>query len=214
MQLVLAGIGASASPVAITACLDVLTYKNAIKNSLVFLLGFTLTLVSVGILILFLIKTGYSSISLPGQFKAYVDMGLGAICFALIPYVLKKRSRKNKNNQNVKKIKTMKLRNAFLFGVLFMVTNYSTWIIYGAGLHIIGSARLEFIDNVLSFLFLTFITLTTLLIPIFAYIITPKKAETALSSIELWLKKHNKIVAVVVLALFGFYLLSKGLKVL
>ncbi len=61
---------------------------------------------------------------------------------------------------------------------------------------------------------LTLVTLVTLLVPIIIFIIFPKKAEKVLDSLKAWLTKHNRVIGVAVLLVFGAYLLTKGLRIL
>lgn len=211
VPLILTGLAASVSPVAIVALIDVLTYKNAVKNSLAFLFGFSLTLISVGVAGVFLLGKSYGSALIPAYIKGYLDIALGIMCFGLLIYVLSK-PRKSKEGTEDTPQKTMSTGKAFLLGVIFMVSNSSTWVIYISGIHIIVTAKLRLEDDLLSLGLLSFLTLLTVLVPIAMYIVAPKKADELLTALGAWLNKHHKIISTVILGFFGIYLTIRGLS--
>lgn len=210
-QLVITGLAASVSPLAIVACIDMLSFKNPIKNALAYLFGFTLTLLILGIAGIYIFQISSSSSIFPSSIKAYIDIALGVTCFALLLLVLRKRPGRNKDNTNIAG-SSIKLSRAFVIGTIVMLTNFSTLVIYASGLHSIGSAKLGITADILSLGILTFTTLLTIIAPIFIYILSPQGAGKLLASIGVWLNTHSKVIGAIILVVFGFYLIMRGLK--
>jgi hypothetical protein len=206
-RLILIGLAASVSPVAVMILISVLAKKHAKRNSLIWLIGFTLTLLALGFLVVYIFHVGGSGGT--SKVDGYIDMGLGALCLLLIPLsVLRK-----KKPEGPKVESDISPFRALTLGCISMIVNTSTLVIFFSGLHVISAARLETYETGLSVAVLTFFTLTTVLIPIAIYFLFPTKSEKALDAFKNWLMKHKKIIGVAILLVFGVYLLVKGLKV-
>lgn len=210
-QILLTGLAASVSPVAIAACIDILTYRNAVKNSLYFLAAFGATLLSIGMVGLYVFSSGYGSAVIPASIKGYVDIGLGLICFGLLLYLFKKQPKQNSDIAS-RSGESMTPRKATTMGVLLMLTNSSTLVIYVSGLHIIVTAKLSLANDILILGILTLVSLTTVIAPILMYALSPKKAGERLALLGTWLNKHNKSIGVIILGGFGIYLIARGLR--
>jgi cytochrome c biogenesis protein CcdA len=205
-RLIVVGLGASVSPVAVTVLISLMFRKKPVKNALLFLLGFSLVLIGMGVAGLLLLHLGLHHKKTAAD--GYVDIALGALCLLMIPFAWKKKSRQEKPEAG-----DMKAAEAFTLGCATMLVNFTTIPIYIGGLHMISDARLPFFDDVLAMIVLTFVTLLTLIIPIVAYVAFPRTAEKALSDVRAWLFKNQKVIRVAILLIFGIYLLIKGLLV-
>ncbi len=204
-KLVIAGLGASISPVAVILLITVMFRDHARRNSLLFLLGFTLTLVAIGVAGVTLLHTAGSGGT--GKLDAYINIILGVVCLALIPLAIKRKPKPREEAAGG----DLKASRAFYRGVVAMLINSSTIVIYVAGVHEISKAELGTADNVLAMAILTAITLVTLIIPIAVYFISPQRAQKVLNSMRTWLLGHSKAIGVGILIIFGVYLLAKGI---
>lgn len=205
-RVIIAGLAASISPVAVMVLLSVMMRKHARRNSLLFLLGFTLVLIAFGVTVIFLFSAGGSGSK--HNVDGFIDLALGALCLAAIPITL----RRKKKQEETETEKDLKAPRAFLLGAGSMLVNTSTIVCYLAGAHEISAAKLNVSDDIFALALLTAITLLTLLIPIAVYYAFPTKAERVLGSLNAWLSRHSKVIGAAVLLLFGVYLLAKGLK--
>jgi hypothetical protein len=205
-RLIIAGLAASVSPVSVMVLVSVMLRKHARRNSLVFLLGFTLILIAFGLAGIFAFRAGGGGSK--QKVNGCIDLALGALCLAAIPITL----RRKKKQADPESEKDLKASRAFLLGAVSMLMNASTVICYVAGAHEIGAAKLKFSGSLFALVLLTAITLLTLLIPIAVYFAFPTKAERVLGSLNAWLSKHSKVIGAAVLLLFGAYLLTKGIK--
>ncbi|MBN1290063.1 MAG: GAP family protein [Actinobacteria bacterium] len=205
LRLVLTGLGAAVSPVAMIALISLMLRKDAKRNSLLFLLGYTLALMSIGTVLVYVLHIG--SRGGKSMLDSYIDLLLGVLCLALMTYTLLKKGGEKKQDEE----KVLKASRAFTLGALMMVPNTSTLVIFISGLHLISSSNLSKPNAVLGLILLTFITLITLIIPILLYFIFSEKAEIVLAVTQGWLSKHEKVIGAAVLLIFGVYLVIKGL---
>lgn len=207
-NVILIGLGAAVSPVAIMILLAIMVKKNARRNSLLFLAGFTLVLVAIGIASLYLFKAGDAGKH--QTFDGWVDVTLGLMCLGWIPFAWKKKPRQQKPEDE-----GMKPFSALTLGMIAMLINGSTFVLYVSGAHAIEQANgIGAGGHVVAFVVLTFATLTTLLVPITIYQISPKRSQKLMDALGAWLARHNKIIAVAILLVFATYLLWRGIGLL
>lgn len=205
-RMILIGLAASVSPVAVMVLISLMTAKHPRKNALLFLLSYTLTLAAIGVVfvVLFHARSGASNHKVGG----YIDIGIGVLCLLAIPLAVRKRKEKPATEE----VKGLTVTRTLSIGAVTMFVNTSTLLIYISGLHAISDARLHFADDAVAFVTLTFVTLLTLLVPIFMELAFPKISEKALATLRVWLVKHQRIISVGILVIFAIYLLVKGIK--
>ncbi|MBU4194403.1 MAG: GAP family protein [Actinobacteria bacterium] len=195
---------------AIVVLVSLMLTKNALRSSLFFLLGFTLTLIAIGIVGTLVLHAGGSGGK--SHFGGYIDIALGALCFLAIPLTMRK-SKERKEAPEADGAKPMTAAKSFSVGVVTMLLNMSTIIIYTSGVYVISSAKLSTADDIIALAFLTVFTLVTLLVPIAMYLVFPRKATKLLASLKVWLARHKTLIGVAILLIFGVLLLIKGIGV-
>jgi threonine/homoserine/homoserine lactone efflux protein len=204
-KLIVTGLGASVSPVAITLLITVMFRDHARRNSLLFLLGYTLTLLAIGVAVVSIFHGAGSGGS--SKLNGYIDVAFGVLCLALIPLSVMRKARPPRETDE----QELKASRAFYRGIVAMLINSSTMVIYIAGVHEISAARLGTADVILAIVILTMITLVTLVIPIFIYFVFPRMSQRVLGSVRTWLLDHTREIGVVVLLALGLFLLIKGI---
>ncbi len=206
-SLILAGLAAAVSPVAVMVLLAVMMKEKARRNSLLFLLGYILILIALGVAGVYILKAGSSGAK--SKVDGYLDIALGALC--LVAMLVSLRPKK-KEARHLMGGKDLKASRAFLLGIIAMLTNMSTIVCYLAGAHEISKAALGSGESLLALALLILVTLTTILIPIGIYFVFPKRSDKAMSSFNAWLSRHSKVIGASVLLVFGAYLLIKGIE--
>ena len=83
-------------------------------------------------------------------------------------------------------------------------------LVIGAAL--ISSAALSPIQKIISVLVLDLIMIWTLLIPIIVFLVMGERRDAAMKAMREWLNRHQRMINVVVLGLFGLAILIKGLS--
>lgn len=210
LKMILIGLAASISPVAVMVLISLMFTKRPLRNSLFFLLGFTVLLVAIGLLVVFVFHAGESSGK--SNFDAWIDIVLGGLCLLAIPLSVRKRSKTTEPGS--KSAKPLTAPKAFTVGVATMAINTSTMIIYISGVHFISSAKLSGFDDAIAFIVLTLVTLITLIVPIALYVVFPKRAEKILGVLKAWLFKHNRVIGASILLVIAALLLYKGISAL
>lgn len=199
------GLGAAVSPVAVTLLITLMLRKHPLKNAFFFLVGYTGFLLTLGVVGVFLISRGTSGGK--SSADAYIDVVLGVACLLVIPLAFRKK-KKREPAQEIGPLKCM------ITGVVSMLVNSSTIVIFLAGTHEISKARLSTGEDLVAILILTAFTLVSLLVPVVAYALFPKTAAKVLDSVRVWLGKHSQWIAAGILLVFGVYLLVKGITAL
>jgi hypothetical protein len=203
-RLVMIGLGAAVSPVAVMVLISLMLRKHALRNALFFLLGFTPTLLALGYVFVYLLHVGGSGGK--SDIDGYIDIALGVICLLAIILVYAKKPKEKKTEEDIS------ASRAGLIGCLTMLANYSTLIIFVSGIHVISAAKLPLLEDVLSVALLTLVTLWTLLVPVGIYVVAPSKAEKMLAALRDWLSKHNKEISAAILLVFAVLLIIKGIR--
>jgi len=207
-KVILIGLGAAVSPVAIMILLAIMVKKDARRNSLLFLAGFVLVLVAIGVAGLFLFDKAGSGHH--GALDGWIDVALGALCLVAIAYAWTRKPKPEKPEDQ----RGMKPLKVFLLGMGTMFVNTSTFVLFVSGVHAITQADVGAPDGAVAFVILTFATLLTLLIPIAIYLIFPKRSEKFMTALGGWLGRHRKVIAIGILLVFAVYLLAKGISTL
>jgi threonine/homoserine/homoserine lactone efflux protein len=206
--MIVFGLLASVSPLAIMVLVSLMLTKKPMKNALSFLAGFTMILVALGAVAVFVLHVGTSKAGHTAD--AWIDIGLGIICLALIPVSMRKKKEKPQKN----KARPLSPAKAFSIGMVTMCINASTIVIYVAGAHAVTEAHVGAAQDAVALVVLTLFTLSTLLLPMAIYAVFPKKSDRLLAALRVWLVKHQKAIGVGLLIIFGVYLLAKGINTL
>lgn len=207
-RLIITGLVASVSPVAVIILISILSRNRARRNSLVFLLGYTVTLTALGVVGVFVFHMGGGGGT--SKVSGYIDLALGILCFAAAAFTI----RKQKEQKTPKVESELRVSRAFSLGSFAMIVNMSTLIAYLSGLHNLSLANLDPFDDFLALAILTFFSLITLIIPIIIYFTFPKRSEKVLTPFRVWLSKHSKAIEIAVLLVFGIYLVIQSIRVI
>ena len=97
-RLIITGLAAAVSPVAVMVLLAVLSRKNARRNSLLWLLGFTATLIALGVVMVYIFHLGGSGET--SKVDGYIDIVLGFLCLLPIPWTFMKKRKEKKGPRN------------------------------------------------------------------------------------------------------------------
>lgn len=207
-RVIVIGLAAAVSPVAIMVLISLMFTKSALRNSLSFLVGYTVTLLAIGMVSVYVLHVGGSGKK--GHLDAYIDIALGVLCLLGIALVFRKGKKEKETKTEAAKPFGV-LRSASV-GAATMLVNASTIIVYVTGVHVISSAHLKLYDSFLAVALLTLVSLVTLLIPIIIYVAFPKKADRVLGALRAWLQKHNRLIGATILLVFAAVLLARGIS--
>ena len=204
LKVIVIGLGASVSPVSIMVLISIMMTKNALKNALYFLLGFTVVLLAYGVISELIFHDSDLGKSHVG---GYIDIVFGVLCFLAIILVFR-RGRKPRGERFGTGIGAGK---SFGIGAATMAVNTSTIIIFISGVNVVATSKVSNLDALIAMIVLVFFTLLTLFVPILIYVVFPEKSATLLEKLRGWLVRHNRVMVSGILALFCVYLLTVGI---
>ena len=197
-------LGAAISPVLFLLQLTTLTGPRPAARGAMLALGAAVPLAAVSVLAV-TIGTSSSSLSGDGTIKASLDLGLGCVLLALALWMVVHHPAP----KPPKPPHEPSLHRAFVFGLVGMATNVSTFALYIPALKLIaaydvGAGREAFVGLVVFMVAQSFV-----LIPLVLTVAVPGSART-LSAIGGWMSAHRRGLNVVLLLAFGTWLAIKG----
>ncbi len=204
---------AAIAPVMIMAVVLMLSAKGGLTKSLAFILGRILCYIIWGMLFLALAgKLAGSESGGPSTASLAIKAVLG-----LLLLVMAVRNFLGEDDLDAPPRKWMtaldKAGAGALFGIGFLLSviqiRFVLLMLAGAGS--IADAQLPTGQIVVALLFLVFFMIWPQVLPIVLYIVMGDRAQAMLESLNAWLARNQRMVNVMVLALFGIMLLAKSL---
>lgn len=207
-------LGAAISPVATTGMITVLatsTTKTRTRG-FIYLIGTTIPLLVLGIPGIFL----FSKIDIMPKnniITSWIDLLAGIVLLGLAVHLILKP--KQKTTRPVKDdIKhTEGFGKIVGLGIALMITNFSTLVLFVPAIKDIADSSLESAEKLLLLLISIIITLLMIVTPLVIYLLLPKKSESILKSLKLFINRHMREITLSLLIVFGVYLLIRGFGV-
>jgi len=103
------------------------------------------------------------------------------------------------------------LVSAFLLGMVIMVTNFSTILLYLPAMRAVSAARVDDGDKVLAVVIALLITLLPILVIYGMAVLVPRYSRPLLDRMRLFIDHHQRTIGIAVELVFGVYLVVKGL---
>jgi len=207
-------IGIAISPIPIIAAILMLLSPKAKGTSIGFLLGWI-----VGILVAVTVFTLLSSVlpdssgnSKPLHGVIQILLGAGLLFLALRQWRSRpKPGEEAKMPKWMSAIDTMNAGKGFGLGFLLAAVNPKNLLLGAAAGVTIGSAGLATGSVAVVILVFTVIAAASVALPVIAYLVAAKRMEGPLESLRTWLVHNNATVMTVLLLVFAFVLIGKGI---
>lgn len=211
-QLLPLGVGGAFSPVPTTICIMLLSNRKPLARAPAYVLGFGTVLVAIGILAL----TGFGRGFGPDERSFTIGHTIDATAGVLfLVFALKTWLNAPDPNAPPPKwmaaIESSTMGEAFLVGVITMVTNVTTLVLYVSGLKEIVTANVDIVGSFIALALFILLVMVELLVPIAIYAVAPVHASSILSSAKRWLEKNNRVVTIILLVAYGIFLLAKSI---
>ena len=104
------------------------------------------------------------------------------------------------------------LISAFLLGVVIMITNFSTILLYLPAMRAISAARVADSDKVVAVTVALLITLLPVLVVYLLAVLWPKYSKPMLDRMHGFIDRHQRAIGITIEVIFGVYLVVKGLR--
>jgi Sap, sulfolipid-1-addressing protein len=204
-------VGAALSPTILGVIVLVLSGPHGRARAAVFLVGNVLVVSVLGTVLLVLCRHAAQSGS-KGQVSAAsaaVDVALGIILLLLAMRAVLHHG--GDRTRHPSPHPEPRLGRYAAYGVAMMLVNISTLALFIPAVKDIAVARVGVADEVLTLAGLVVAVTVTAWGPLLLSLVAPATADRVLAAISGFVGRHGSAIAATVLAVFGAYLLIKGL---
>lgn len=208
-------VGIAISPLAVAALMIMLLTARAKVNAPAFLVGWMLGFLIVGVLAYFIPGIEITPDE-PTTPAAIVRIALGSVLLLLAI----RQWRRATSNQEAEtprylaRVNEMGVAHCILTGFLLSAVHPKNLPLIAAGVAAISRYGLDTKSEIIAFLVFTVIASATIFLPITAYFLAKRRAETLFARWKNWLIRNNDIVVLLLLLIFGTLLIGRGMTML
>jgi hypothetical protein len=207
-------LGAAVSPTVLALILVILGGKRAIARGAAFTAGVFTVLAG---LTLIGLTFSHSASSNPANADIAKNIdGFAGILLLLIALTTILRTRLHRDDPAAdpkpKPETNPSLHRAYLLGIVMMLVNFSTILLYLPAMREISDSRVAFDQKTITVILAILITSVTATIPLLVRIVAPGPAERAFTSLHALVSRHQRQIGLVIEIGFGAYLLFKAVR--
>jgi hypothetical protein len=207
-------LGAAVSPTVLALILVILGGKRAIARGAAFTAGVFTVLAG---LTLIGLTFSHSASSNPANADIAKNIdGFAGILLLLIALTTILRTRLHRDDPaddpKPKPETNPSLHRAYLLGIVMMLVNFSTILLYLPAMREISDSRVAFDQKTIAVILAILITSVTATIPLLVRVVAPGPAERAFTSLHALVSRHQRQIGLVIEIGFGVYLLFKAVR--
>jgi len=207
-------LGAAVSPAVLTVGVLILSSpRRPVARGVAFTVG-TITvllgLTALGLLVLDRFATHHANATERAVTDA-VDVTLGIVLLALALRTALRPHDPTAEHEPRQPRDHGGLATAYVLGIVMMVTNLSTIVLYLAAMKTIGRADVSDVDQVVALVVVLLITSLPATLPLLLRVIVPEPSQRVLAKLDAAMTRHRRVIMVAVEVVFGVYLLVKGI---
>lgn len=209
-------LGVAVSPVPISAVIVMLFTPRAKTNGPVFLIGWVVGLLLVGLVVL-LIPGVEASDGEPSTTTGVIKGVLGVLLLVVGVLAWNKRPGPDETAEAPKWMNTIDgfgIGKSFGIGFLLAAANPKNLLLVVAAAATIASADLSGGEQAGTLLVFTLIAASTVAIPVIGYLILGERADDSLAKVKDWLIQNNSVVMAVLLLVIGVSLIGDAVQIL
>lgn len=208
-------IGIAISPIPIIAIILMLITPAARSNGLAFLGGWLLGLAVVGTIVLVVVDAvGASSSSGPSKTVAAVKLALGVLLLAAAARQWRKRPTGDEESPIPKWMRALDSftsARALTMGAVLSGVNPKNLVLAATAAAGIAQAGLSGLQQAVVLLVLVLVGSLGIILPVGVYFALGERSTAVLGEWKTWLARNNSTVMFVLLLVFGFALIGKGI---
>ncbi|MFV2000571.1 MAG: GAP family protein [Acidimicrobiia bacterium] len=209
-------VGVAVSPVPIAAAIVILFTPKAKTNAPVFLIGWVVGLLLVGMIVL-LVPGLEASDGEPSTTTGVIKGVLGVLLLLVGFMAWRKRPGPGETADAPKWMDTIDgfgAGKSFGIGFLLSAVNPKNLLLVAAAAATIAGAGLSGGEQATALAIFTLIAASTVAVPVIGYLIVGERADQTFASAKDWLIQNNSIVMAVLLLVFGVSLVGDALQIL
>ncbi|MGZ8765511.1 MAG: GAP family protein [Acidimicrobiia bacterium] len=199
--------GAAVSPTLLTVVALLLAGAKTRRDAIVFAAGTLAVSVAIGLAVLLVFNRALERHhDTTGHRGAAIDIVLGVVLLALAvrEIVAEPKTKEPKDRRQ------LGVGASFTLGLVVMAANFSSLVLYLAALKEIVRADVATASELVVTAVFIVIMLLPVELPLLLTVVAPGSSERILTRIGAAVKRHSHTIAVVVLVVFGAYLVVKG----
>jgi hypothetical protein len=206
-------VGAAFSPTLLALLLVILTGKRSIARAGAFVVGVLVVFAGLTFMGLAISHTTHSS---PAQkeITRAIDVMAGALLLVLALGMFLRgllHDPATPDDSPPKPERNPGLVSAFVLGVVIMLSNFSTILLYLPAMRAISASRVADGDKVLAVAIALLITLSPVIVIYGMAALLPGRSRPVLDALHGFIDRNARTIGIVVEVVFGVYLVIKGL---
>lgn len=200
--------GAAISPMLLVVQMLVLSGKNKpISRSVAVTIGAGIMLLGLSLAFATLLNSfGQTPTGEKPSFAVEAVRGLAVLLLIFLGVRNLMHRDRPPNTARAEKLAEAKWRTYVGVGVVIMLTNVTTLVLFAPALHMIMHADVSQTDKLIAYGLLFFITMLPLLLPLGIALAMGRNAERFLSKLNAFVTKHNAVISAVVCFGFAIYI--------
>lgn len=201
-------LGAAISPMLLVVQVLVLSGKNKpISRAVAVTVGAGIMLLGLSLAFITLLN-GFGQTPPGDEPSAATESVRGIAAIILVILGIRNLMHRDRppNTTRAKKLAQAKWRDYVAVGVIVMLTNVTTLVLFAPALHIVMNAQVSQPDKIIAYCVLFAITMAPLLIPLLIALAMGKKGAQFLSKLNIFVTKHNAVISAVVCFGFAVYI--------
>ncbi len=213
-NLIPLALGIAISPVPVIAVIMMLSSGKALKNALLFDLGWVIAIAALGVIgVLALGGKNVSGHKGAGPASDVTDLVLGVLLLFLAArrWMRGRGGAEEKEPRLLKSIDSLKPLTAFGLGAALILVNPKNLMITLAGIAQILKSDPGTGASFAALVVFIVVASIGVALPMVVYAVMPKRAASILGSWKSWLAEHNSAVMMYLLLVLGILLLVKGI---
>jgi Sap, sulfolipid-1-addressing protein len=207
-------VGSAVVPVWIIVVLLLLRAPDGLAKALGFVGGITAVRIAQGILFGLVFK-GANESGGSNDPKSFVSMLLLVVGILMILTAVKMIMNEEDPDAPPPKwmamVESMSPLKAVGVGALWIAIAAKQWVFMLSAIAVISDARIGVAQSVITYLIFVLLAGILVIIPIALYISIPEQSAALLAKAGTWLEEHNRIIVILVSAIFGTYFIVKSL---
>jgi hypothetical protein len=213
-DLLTLSVAAALLPVWIIISLFLLRSEGGLSKATAFVAGAVVVRLAQGLLFGFVFGAAddYGADAGPGPIAATLLLVLGLLMLLAGFKKWRKEEDPDDPPKWMEKLSGVSAAKAFGMGALLMTVAVKQWVFTLSALAIIEQAAAGFTTSVLAFLLFLVIAQSLMIAPILAYAIAPAQSARVLDSLQAFLQRHNRVIAIAVSLIFGLWFSWKGIS--
>ncbi len=217
LPLVPLAVAAALQPPQVIALVILLQTGRGVANGLAYIAGMSaFRLLLAGAFYLLVSNVEESIETAGGQFDILVGSVLVVLALFMLVHALRRGVSAHDEDEAaaswLNKLDEVSSLQAALLGVAFLALDPKDWITDISAINLIADADLSASTSLLAYLVYILLAQSLLLIPLILMILVPNRAQTSLAALNIWIKRHQRTIEVIVAVIFGLLFLYIGLE--